>query len=81
MTDRYPVDLSALPPDQAEIVRVFAAALRQVREEETKMLRLSLYKLELLRAGMAELNADLRAVLDAAGARGTEPLGSRPAGL
>jgi hypothetical protein len=48
----------------AEVVRVFAAALRQVREEESELLRLTtLYRLELLRAGMAELNADIRAGL------------------
>jgi hypothetical protein len=52
----------ALPPDvRDEIVRVFAAALQQVREQETELLRLSLYKLELLRDGMVTLNADLRA--------------------
>jgi hypothetical protein len=43
----------ALPPDvRDEIVRVFAAALQQVREQETELLRLSLYKLELLREGV-----------------------------
>jgi hypothetical protein len=55
------VDLSTLPPDQAEIVRVFAAALRQVREQEVELLRLTtVYRLKRLRAGMRELNADLR---------------------
>jgi hypothetical protein len=55
-------DLPALPPDEiAEVVRVFGAALRQVREEEIEMLRLTLYKLELLHDGMVALNADMRA--------------------
>ena len=57
---RRDVDLSALPPDMAEIVRAFAAALRQAREEETEKLLLTLYELELLRDGVAELLAELR---------------------
>jgi hypothetical protein len=59
MTDRG-VDLSVLSPNDRKIVRHFAAALRQVREEETELLRLStLYRLELWRDGLAELYAEL----------------------
>jgi hypothetical protein len=66
MTDRRcrrpGVDLSALPPDDRdEIIRAFAAALRQVREEETEKLQLGVYKLELFRDGMTALIADMRA--------------------
>jgi hypothetical protein len=43
------------------LVREFATTLRQVREEETARLRLTLYELELLRDGLAALNADMRA--------------------
>jgi hypothetical protein len=45
----------------AEVVRAFAAALRQAREEETEQLLLALYGLELFADGLAALNAELRA--------------------
>jgi hypothetical protein len=55
---RRGADLPALPPDaMAELIRAFAAALRHIREQETEQLRLTLYKLELLRDGIAELRA------------------------
>ena len=53
------IDLSALSPDKAEIVRAFAADLRQAREEETEWLWFNV--LELLRAGTDALIADMRA--------------------
>ena len=53
------IDLSALSPDKAEIVRAFAADLRQTREEETEKFWLNL--LELLRDGTDALIADMRA--------------------
>jgi hypothetical protein len=53
------IDLSALSPEEAEIVRAFAADLRQAREEETEQLLSNL--LEIFRKGTAALNADLRA--------------------
>jgi hypothetical protein len=52
------VDLSALSPEEAEVVREFAADLRQAREEETERLLLALYKLELFADGMAALCAE-----------------------
>jgi hypothetical protein len=57
---RRDVDLSALPPDKAEVVRAFAATLRQAREEETEKLLLTLYGLELFHDGMIALLADMR---------------------
>ena len=57
---RRDVDLSALPPDMAEIVRAFAAALRQAREEETEKLHLALYGLDLFHDGMIALLANMR---------------------
>jgi hypothetical protein len=65
MTDRCHcrcgVDLPALSPKEAEIVRVFADALRQLRELEIEKLRFALYGLELYCDGMDALNADMRA--------------------
>jgi hypothetical protein len=58
---RCGADLSALSPKDREVVRAFAAALRQVREEETEMLQLTLYKLELFHDGMIALLADMDA--------------------
>ena len=55
---RRDVDLSALPPDKAEVVRAFAATLQQVCEEETEKLLLSLYGFELFRDGIAALRAE-----------------------
>jgi hypothetical protein len=50
------------PPDDAMnmLVREFATALRRAREEETEHLRNTLYGLELLRDGMADLLAEMR---------------------
>ena len=56
--ERYDVDWSSLTPAEAALVDEFAADLRQAREEETEKLRLALYKLELLRDGMAALRAE-----------------------
>jgi hypothetical protein len=67
MTSRYrhrhrdDVDLSALSPYEAEIVRVFAAALEQAHAEHVERMRRTLSVLELLRDGAAEINADMRA--------------------
>jgi hypothetical protein len=61
MTDRRRrsgVDLSALSPDAAEVVRAFAAALQQACEEETEKMLFSLYGLELFCDGMAALRAE-----------------------
>jgi hypothetical protein len=56
------IPVPPLPPeDRDAIVRAFRAALRQARAVETAKLRLTLYKLELVRDGMREINADLRA--------------------
>jgi hypothetical protein len=46
------------PPDDAinMLVREFATALRRAREEETERMRNTLYSLELLRDGMADLS-------------------------
>jgi hypothetical protein len=53
--------MSPLSPDEAEIVRAFRAALQQVREEELRRMRHTLSVLELLRDGVAAINADMRA--------------------
>ena len=58
--ERYDIDRSRLTPAEAALVDEFAAALRQAREEETEMLQLVLYKLELFHDGMTALNADMR---------------------
>ena len=55
---RRGVDLSALPPDKAEVVRAFAATLQQVCEEETEKVLLSLYGFELLCDGITALRAE-----------------------
>jgi hypothetical protein len=57
---RYDIDWSSPTPAEAALVDEFAAALRQVREEETEKLWLALYKLELFHDGMIALNADMR---------------------
>ena len=57
---RYDLDWSSPTPAEAALVDEFAAALRQVREEETEKLWLALYKLELFHDGMIALNADMR---------------------
>jgi hypothetical protein len=51
------------PPDDPMnmLVREFATALRRAREEETERMRNTLYFLKLLRAGLADLVAELRA--------------------
>jgi hypothetical protein len=67
MTDRHhrrahlSARLPVLPPDEmAEVVRAFAAALRQAREEETEKLLLTLYGLEFFHDGMIALLANMR---------------------
>jgi hypothetical protein len=67
MTDR-------LSPKEAEIVRAFAAALRQARKLESEKLRFALYELELYCDGVDALNADMREENAAAKCR---PLDSR----
>jgi hypothetical protein len=52
--------MSDLSSREAEVVREFAAALRQAREEETERMRNVLYGLELLRDGLADLIAEMR---------------------
>ena len=59
--ERYGIDWSRLTPAEAEIVRVFAAALEQAHEEHVARMRRTLSVLELLRDGVAALNADMRA--------------------
>jgi hypothetical protein len=49
--------------DLDEIVRTFAATLRQIREVESEKLRFTLYQLELFRDAMAAWNAGMRAVV------------------
>jgi hypothetical protein len=58
---RDAIDRSRLTPAEAIFVDEFAAALQQVYEEHVKRMRRTLSVLELLRDGVAELNADLRA--------------------
>jgi hypothetical protein len=53
------IDLSALSPEEAEVVRAFAADLRQARDEETEKLLSNL--LEIFRKETDALIADLRA--------------------
>ena len=57
--ERYGIDWSSLTPAEAALVDEFAAALRQVREEETEQLWRNV--LELLRDGTDTLIADMRA--------------------
>jgi hypothetical protein len=52
--------MSDLSSREAEVVREFAAALRQAREEETERMRNVLYGLELLGDGLADLIAEMR---------------------
>jgi hypothetical protein len=59
--ERYNIDWSSLTPAQTALVDKFAAALREVREQESELLRLSLYKVELYCDGMIKLFADMRA--------------------
>jgi hypothetical protein len=58
---RHPADLPALSPDEARIVHEFRVGLEQVQEVELARMRLILDQLELLRDGLAEINADMRA--------------------
>jgi hypothetical protein len=53
--------MSDLSPRDAEIVRAFAAALRQARLEETERLRDVVSRLELFHAGMSKLCAEVEA--------------------
>jgi hypothetical protein len=52
--------MSELSPYEIMVVRKFAAALRQAREEEFEKLRNTLYFLELFRTGLADLVAEMR---------------------
>jgi hypothetical protein len=56
--ERYDIDWSSLTPAEAALVDKFTADLQQAWEEEIEKLRLTLYKLELLRDGLAELRAE-----------------------
>jgi hypothetical protein len=59
---RRDADLSALSPaDMDEIVRTFAATLRQTRELETERLRFAISQLELFRDEMIAWNEGMRA--------------------
>jgi hypothetical protein len=60
MTDDY-IDRSRLTPAEAAFVAEFAAALQEAHDEHVARMRRTLSVLELLRDGMAEINADLRA--------------------
>jgi hypothetical protein len=51
----------ALSPAENEIVRIFAVALRGIRELETERLRFAFSQLELLRDEMVAWNAGMRA--------------------
>jgi hypothetical protein len=55
----YDIDWSSLTPAQATIVREFGAALREIRENETALLRLYVRNIRLLCDAMRELNAEL----------------------
>jgi hypothetical protein len=55
----YDIDWSSLTPAQATIVREFGAALREIRENETALLRFYVRSLGLLCDAMRELNAEL----------------------
>ena len=59
--ERYGIDWSRLTPTEAEIVRVFAAALEQAHAEHVERMRRTLSVFELLRDGVAAINADMRA--------------------
>jgi hypothetical protein len=59
--ERYGIDWSRLTPAEAAIVDVFAAALEQAHAEHVARMRRTLSVLELLRDGVAEINADMRA--------------------
>jgi hypothetical protein len=61
----YDIDWSSLTPAQATIVREFGAALREIRENETALLRFYVRNLELVCAALCELNAELGAELNA----------------
>jgi hypothetical protein len=59
---RRGADLSALSPEEAEIVRVFAAALRQIHEQELEERRFVLHEFEALRDAIVALNRGLHEV-------------------
>ena len=78
---RRDVDLSALPPDKAEVVRAFAATLQQVCEEETEKLLLSLYGFELFCDGIAALRVEQMSPIPRSGVKSrSEPARSRNIG-
>jgi hypothetical protein len=54
-------DSRGLTPAENALLDEFRTELQAIREEETERLRLALYELEFLHAGMAELPADIRA--------------------
>jgi hypothetical protein len=56
------VDLSKLSPEEAAAVHWFAAELRKIREEETRLMRIQVVEyLALISEGMHQLNAELSA--------------------
>ena len=59
--ERYDIDWSRLTPTEAAFVDEFAAALQQAHEEHVERMRRTLSVLELLRDGVAAINADMRA--------------------
>jgi hypothetical protein len=57
----YDIDWSSLTPAQANIVREFGAALREIRENETALLRFYVRGLGLLCDAAREVNAEMAA--------------------
>jgi hypothetical protein len=55
----YDIDWSSLTPVMASVVLEFAGALREIRENETALLRLYVRNIGLLCDAMRELNAEL----------------------
>ena len=63
--ERYDIDWASLTPAMASIVLEFAAALREIRENETELLRLYVRGLGQLCDAMREINAEPAAELTA----------------
>jgi hypothetical protein len=61
--ERNGIDRSHLTPAEAALVDEFAAALEQAHEAHVERMRRTLGVLELLRDGVAAINADMRAEL------------------
>jgi hypothetical protein len=59
--ERYGIDWPRLTATEAAIVDVFAAALEQAHAEHVARMQRTLSVLELLREGVAAINADMRA--------------------